>query len=456
MRRNIPISMLAAALYWTSAAVAAEPAAVELAQPGVECRRDAGTLTRYLLCLELGARRPAETHSLYYDELEELETGLLEDLPRGRGKQRPDILPSLYHAGRGGTIYLAQLTLVDALDWRRRDPERRLAADCDILSLLNAGVAARYYGDDRPQYQVLVARTSHDHVANLLIRATRPVSLLETVDGTILRGYLPARHDGRPIRPMTEREVVALYVAHVGLALAREGRDEAALDNLDEALRLNPGEFVAWAGRALALLLEVAAEPGDPALGSGPWCAGPAALPLLERADEAAARARARAPGEDSPYSLLGKIKLHQCEPEQARPYLERAVELSPDPLDLYYLGLILHEQESFREAIHQVRRGLQLVLAGGDPRYAALRHEMEFLLAHAYTQRANLLGSAGQLRKAMRYLEAVEREFPEDGTVLGLRRVIERLDHRIGPVRRDLGLPRLLGRSLYNASLDE
>ena len=455
MRRHILLSMPAVALLALADPASAQPAQVDPAEAPTACRRDAGTLTRFLLCLELGARRPPETHGAYYAELESLEAAPLAGLPSAVGKHRPDILTSLYHAGRGSTIYLAQLTLVDALDWRRNDPQRRLAADCDILSLLNAGVAERYYGDDRSDYRVDLVRTSHDHVANLLTRTTRPVALLETVDGTILRGPLPARADGRPIRPMTEREVAALYLAHVGLALAREGKDEAALGRLDEALRLNPGEFVAWAGRALALLLEVASAPGD-AAGAAPWCAGPAAQPLLAWAEEAAARALAIAPEEDTPYSLLGKIKLHQCEPQQARPFLERAVELSPNPLDLYYLGLILHEQAAFRDAIRQVRRGLQLIVAGGDERYAALRHEMEFLLAHAYTERANLLGSPGQLRKAMRYLEDVEREFPDDGTVLGLRRVIEHLDHRIGPVRRDLGLPRGLGRTLYNASLGE
>ena len=420
------------------------------------CRREDGTLTRHLLCLELESRRPPETHARYYDALERLELAGLAELPRSGGKQRPEVLPWLYHAGRGGTVYLPQLTLVDTIDWRERDPAHRLAADCDILSLLNAGVAERYYRGERAGRAVDLVRTSHDHVANLATRAGRPTGVLETVDGTILRGALLVGRDGRPLAPMSEREVQAMYVAHVGLALAREGRDPEALAQLDEALRLAPGEYVAWAGRALALLLRVAEAPDAAAGGSPRWCAGPAAGPWLAEAERAAARARDLAPEADAPHSLLGKIKLYQCEPAEARVHLERAVARSPDPLDLYYLGLILHEQESYRDAIRAVRRGLELVLQRDEPSYATLRYEMEFLLAHAHTARASLQGSTGQLRRALEHLAPVEREFPDDATVLGLRQVIERLERQIGPLRRELGLPHKLGRSLYNATLDE
>jgi tetratricopeptide (TPR) repeat protein len=434
---------------------AAAPASAE-PSPTSACRRDEGSLTRYLLCLELQVRRAPETHRIYYAELEEIETTVLRRLPHGKWKGRRNILPSLYHANRPETAYLPQLTLADALDWRRGDDFRRLAADCDVFSLINAGIAERHYGEEYPLHRVVLVRTRHDHVVNALTRESKLAGVLETEDGSFYRGNPVTREEHRFFRPMTEREVVALYLAHVGLALMREGRDVPALGYIDESLRLNAAEFVAHAGQALTLLLAVASQPGSPGDEATPWCAGPEAAIMLERAELAAREAMRLEPTADSPYSLLGKIKLHQCRAEQARDYLERAVDLRPDPLDFYYLGLILHEQGKSSEAIRLVRRGRKAIRAGRDPRYRTLQVEMEFLLAHAHTRRAGLNGSPRELRRAMRFLEAVQREFPDHPNVQGLHRVIQRLDYKIGPVRRHLGIPQSLGRALYNASLDE
>jgi tetratricopeptide (TPR) repeat protein len=422
--------------------------------PAPVCDRTSGNLTRYLLCLELQVRRPVEQHARYYRDLERIELAVLDRLPGGGSRRRGNIARQLYHAARPDTAFVPVQTLVDALDWRRQNRSRRLGADCDVFSLINAGISERYFGTDYPHRRVIVVRTRHDHVVNAFRREGRLVAALETEDGTVFQQPPAVLVEHSYFRPMSEADVEAMYLAHVALALARDDRDRAALTFIDEALRLNPGEYVANAARALILLLAVAAAPDRPTDGD-PWCAGPASAALLDSAAQSATEALRIDPGAVSAHSLLGKIRLHQCSPERAQPHLERAAELGGDPLDLYYLGLVLSGEASWDGAIRAVRRGRKRVRALHDRRYEPLRVEMEFLLAQAYAQRARRDASAKDLRKAMRMLDAVAREWPEDAQVLRLEQAIERLDHRLGPVRREFGIPRSLGRRLYQASLD-
>jgi hypothetical protein len=151
------------------------------------CRRDEGSLTRYLLCVELQARRAPETHETYYAELDVLETTVLRELPRGNAKQRRSILPSLYHAQREDSVYLHRLTLIDALDWRRSDQRLRLAADCDLFSLVNVGISERYYGAEHATRGVVLVRTRRDHVMTATRRGARLGGLLETETGLSYR-----------------------------------------------------------------------------------------------------------------------------------------------------------------------------------------------------------------------------------------------------------------------------
>jgi len=287
-------------------------------------------------------------------------------------------------------------------------------------------------------------------------RGTRLGGLLETETGLLYRDTQAVRADQEQFDLMSEREVIALYLAHVGLALTREGLDQKALEFLDSALRFAPSEYVAHVGKALALLLSVATAADRTADESRPWCAGANGLPVLDDAARSAESAIRLEPTADSPYSLLGKIALHQCRPERARVHLERAVKMRPDPVDLYYLGLIHHDQNNLDRAIRLVRRGHKLVRGRNDPRYRSLQLEMEFLLAYAHTRRADRDASARDLRKAMRFLDSVRREFPDDEDIENLGKVMQRLDYRIGPVRRERGIPRSLSRRIFNASLDE
>jgi len=431
-------------------------AAAQVTSDATACRRDQGSLTRYLLCVELQTRRPPGTHQRYYAELDELETTVLRELPRGKAKQRRDILPLLYHAKREDTVYLRRLTLIDALDWRRSDQRLRLAADCDLFSLVNVGISERYYGAEHATRGVVLVRTRRDHVMTGTRRGDRLGGLLETETGLSYRSTQAVRTDHEQFELMSEREVIALYLAHVGLALAREGRDQKALEFLDTSLRFAPSEYVAHVGKALALLLTVATAADRTDDESRPWCAGGNGLALLDAAARSAESAIRLEPSADRAYSLLGKIALHQCRPERAQFHLERAVKMRPDPVDLYYLGLIHYEQDHLDRAIRLVRRGHKLARSTHDSRYRTLELEMEFLLAHAHTRRASLDASPRDLRKAMRFVESVRREFPEDEDIENLNQVIQRLDYRIGPVRRELGIPRGLSRGVYNASLDE
>ena len=447
----VPLTLAALTLLLPSDAVAAEPPVPEAA----DCDRAAGNLTRYLLCIELQARRPAIDHPRYYADLERIELGMLDVLPGGKARRRRNLLPQLYHARRDDTAFVPQQTLVDALDWRRADRFRRLAADCDVFSLINAGVAERYFGRDYPTHRVLVARTRHDHVVNAFARAGRLVGVLETEDGSTFVGAPGTRDEHSFFRPMSEAEVVSMYLAHVGLALAREGREQDALAFLDDALRLNPTEYVANAARALTLLLAVAVAPDRQGQGQ-PWCAGPDNAPMLESASQAALQAMRIEPTAVGPHSLLGKIRLHQCRSAQARPHLQRAVQLGGDPLDRYYLGLVLSEEAQWDETIRTVRRGRRQVRSSGDRRYRPLQLEMEFLLAQAYARRAHRDESPRDLRRALHLLDTLRRSVPGDEQVALLELAIEQLDYRLGPVRRDFGLPRALGRKLYHANFDD
>jgi hypothetical protein len=102
--------------------------------------------------------------------------------------------------------------------------------------------------------------------------------------------------------------------------------------------------------------------------------------------------------------------------------------------VDLYYLGLILDQQQRLDRAIRVVRRGYRLVRASGDPRYGALQAEMEFMLAHALARRAALDESKRDLRRAMRFLNAVRQKLPDDEHVDGLEQAMRRMAVSLPP----------------------
>lgn len=412
-----------------------------------ECRGLEGTLSRRLLCLDLQARRPAESHAAYYDALDALDAAAVRQLPRDPNRwPSRDILGLLHHAKRPKAAYEIAVTLVDVLD-RQRDGRRGiLAADCDLFCFLNVGTTERYYGTGRRAVGIL--RTSHDHLVNASLEDGRITGVLETVDGSVHE--LRTRSDERwlsrelPARPMSESEIVALYLANIGLALQIEGHHAVALSYFDAALELNREEFVAHVGLALALLLK-----SDQTGGDGDAACGA----VLERAESAALAAAALEPQADGPYAVLGRIKLRCRAPASAQRYLEQAADLRPDPVHHYYLTLALAKQQKFGEAIDAAQRGKKLIGDEDDPRYDALRVEMDYLLALAYAHRALGERSESDLRKAMDLLSSVAALRPDDDAVRRLGAWIDRVDHEIGPVRRDLGIPRP-SRNTMDASL--
>ncbi len=408
------------------------------------CRGVESALSRRLLCLDLQARRPAESHAGYYGALDALDSTVVRQLPRDptRWPSR-DILGLLHHAQRPKTRYEIAVTLVDVLDRRRDDPRSTLAADCDLFCFLNVGATERYYGPGRRAVGIL--RTSYDHLVNASLEDGRITGVLETVDGSVHE--LATRRDERwlsremPGRPMSESEIVALYLANIGLALQIDGHHAVALSYFDAALELNREEFVAHVGLALALLLEAAKTDSD------------GALALLERAESAAKAALALEPRADGPYAVLGRVKLRSRAPASAQLYLEQAAALRPDPVHHYYLTLALAAQQKYGEAIDAAQRGRRLIGDDDDSRYGALRVEMEYLLALAYAQRAEKDRSPSDLRKAMDLFSPVAALRPDDDAVRQLGDWIDRVDHEIGPVRRELGIRRPGGTAM-DASL--
>ena len=438
----LAILLLAAAALGAGEPRVADPAAAALAS----CRRADGTLARYLLCLELEARRPASSHAGYYAELEQLEDGILRRLPRRPASTGVRaLLPRLHHAGAPATRYQVALTLADALDARRSDREPRLAADCDLFSFLNAGVGERYYGAAAADHGVGAVRIRHDHVVTAAVEQGRVTAVLETADGSTSGAPWPG--DPAGLRPMSEREVVALYLANVGLALEIEGRTEDALAFFDRSLSFNPAEFVAHLGRGVALLRS--AGEGDRSAS----CA--AADGRLSAAEQAARTALEIAPEADSPYGLLGRIKLRGCAPASAEQFLEQALSRRQDPVHHYYLTLALEEQRKFERAIETARRGKRLLGKEDPSRYRALRLELDYLLAVAHTFRAETLSSESDLQKAMRHLSSIRGLRPADGSEQRLEAWIDRVDRRIGPVRREFGIPHATPRTV-DASLSE
>lgn len=424
-----------------------------------ECRRDRGTLTQYLLCLDLTARRADADHASYYAELEELDRAVLRRLPDDPGNRSArGILPRFHHAERKDAGYAVSVTLVDVLDRLRADSSRVLQADCDLFAVLNAGVAERYYAHGGHDRAVGILRPRQDHLMNASIEHGRLTGLLETVDGslwTLVRGQICRPSDDArsrwaclapsvPLRPMAEDEVVALYLANIGLAVQMEGGHAVAMSYFDAALALNREEFVAHLGRALALLIE-----------AGDWAQGgcEASRALLAEAESSALAAAKLGPGLEGPYSLLGRIELRGCAPQRAQSYLERAIAIRSDPLDHYYLALALEAQSRHDEAIDVARAGKRRIADLRDPAYRTLDTELDYLLALTHASRAESMRSARDLRKAMDYLAAVAPSRPEEDAVLRLESWIDRIDRRIGPVRRDFGLPRGLRRG-FDASL--
>jgi tetratricopeptide (TPR) repeat protein len=417
------------------------------------CDRTDGSLTRFVLCAELQTRRSPETHAGYYAELEEIESTVLSSLPRRKAHQRRNILTALYHANRDDTAYSHRLTLVETLDARRGDPRKRLSADCDVFSLINAGISERYYGGDHARHGVVLVRTRPTHVMTATRRGLRLGGLLETENGAIYRDSRRFRSSVEQFELMTEPEIVGLYLAHVGLALALEGRTSTAVEVLDDALAQAPGEYVAHVGKALTLLLAASATDDPNVDPSKPWCAAGERLVLLDEAARSAEAAIELERHADAAHSLLGRIALHQCRPATARVQLELALEARPDPVDLYYLGLIENQEADLDRAIRVVRRGHRLARATGDPRYHALQREMEFMLAHALARRSDLDESRRDLRRAMHFLEMVQQEFAQDEAVEGLEEAIRRMNRRIGPARSGLRIPLGLNRGAFLAS---
>jgi tetratricopeptide (TPR) repeat protein len=164
---------------------------------------------------------------------------------------------------------------------------------------------------------------------------------------------------------------------------------------------------------------------------------------LLERsaprADElASAEASLRAalalePAAGGAYVLLGRVELARDRPERARPLFDRAVELRPEPLPLYYLGLTLYRQRHLVEAITAVERGRDLIAEDRFADFRSLEIEMDHLLAHAHARLAEAEGSAIELVKARRYLAAVADASPGDERVGPLRAALEWLASLLG-----------------------
>ena len=395
-------ALLLASLLGATPTITGEPAN-HAREAIAACRRDDGVLSRYLLCLDLNARRPRALHATYYTELEALDTAMLRDFPRSKRPMR--ILSSMHHANRWATEYRGGVSLVESLDARRNGTKHVLQADCDLFSFLNVGVAEKVYGAQANP--IGIVRMSHDHVVTAAFDGPAIRGLLETVTGEVIALFGgPAerrlRKEYSDLRAMTEDEILAVYLSGIGLALQFDGHDAAALTYFDEALARNDREYVAYVGRSLTLLEMVDRAPTRTK-----------AAALLARAETDAHRALRLEPSADGALLLVGRLRLRQGDALEAESLFARAVDLRPGPYSLYYLGAALQAQRRSDEAVRVLRRARKRVRDPKHPNYRALVAGMNSLLARAHTDLAEANASASDLRRAMTHVAAVGAEFP-------------------------------------------
>ncbi|NIM01200.1 MAG: hypothetical protein GTN89_10230 [Acidobacteria bacterium] len=308
------------------------------------CRRSAGNLTRYLVCREVVALSP-EDPLLYYEALDRTERRGIDRLAlMKRVRTGGPALAKMLSAGRGSVRYRPALLLTDVLQ-----PEPGCAdcsvlqADCDLLGVLNYGIAERFYGEQFASSGFGLVRTDPHHLIAAFSKQGRVTTVLETTDGSMHfdpRGVFDhevrtAARSETYLRLMTEDEIIAMHLGSIGQRLRQIGRLKDALSHFDEALSLNGDEFFALRGRAEILLslstrrLKDAVSPFDDV-----------DAPLLDAA-ETAIRQALRLDEED-PHSLflLGAIRYFANDPENAHEHLRVAARGDSNPAYDYYLGL--------------------------------------------------------------------------------------------------------------------
>ena len=338
------------------------------------CDRADGNLSRYLLCRELTTLGTTDPRAPY-EMLDRVEQAAIDKL-RAMKKVRTGgpALSRLYSAGRGLALYEPTLLLTDALQSRQPgcDESRGcdvLRADCDLLGVLNYGVAEKYYGDHFAASGFGLVRTDPHHLITAFSTHDRITTILETTNGSMFfnpRGVFDprARHGARSetyLRLMTEAEIVAMHVGSIGQRLRALGRYDDALAHFDEALALNADEYFAHRGRAEILLVR-ATQPLRQAGSSGGGCAlGELPLDKVETtlldAAESSIRHALRLDGED-PHSLflLGAIQYFNDELDAAHDNFRAAARRDSNPVYDYYLGLTRLQLGLNRKAVKSLK----------------------------------------------------------------------------------------------------
>ncbi len=393
------------------------------------CDRTDGNLSRYLLCRELAALGTAEPRA-QYELLDRVEQTALDKL-RAKEKMRTGgpALARLYSAGRGVALYEPTLLLIDALQALPSgcDGSRGcdlLRADCDLLGVINYGVAEEYYGDRFAASGFGLVRTGPHHLMAAFTTHGRITTVLETTDGLIFfnpRGIFDrrARRGARSdtyLRSMTEAEIVAMHVGSIGQRLQALGRHDDALAHFDEALALNADEYFAHRGRAEILLVQ-ATRPLRQAGSSTGGCAfGELPLDEVETTllDEAefSIRHALRLDGGD-PHSLflLGAIQYFSDELQAAHDNFRIATRRGSNPVYDYYLGLARLQLGLNRKAVKSLK---------ASKKREEQRSAADVALALGYKALAEAQGSYRAARRgATLVANALEGDSPDPCTLL-------------------------------------
>ena len=440
-----------------------------------ECRREDGTLSRYLLCRELTALRPGDPQR-YYALLAKADEMVLRNLPRtAKRRTGTPVLRQMHTVGHGATDPQGTDLLVDLFDgWEARcdsdvgDDCSFDHADCDLLSILNYGSSERYYGEQFASSGFSMVRTAPTHVITGFASGSRVTSALETTNGTIVSNFhgiftrtavLRAGKRGY-LRPMKESEIVAMHLASIGLRLMDQRRYDLALSLFDEALAFNDREFLAHSGRTQALITK-AIEPFVPVVQSSRDCVRNAEGfaethdLLLDEAERSIRWVLAWSDEYHYAHYLLGTINYLQNDLLEAHHAFRAATSRQARPSYFYGLGLTRLRLGMNKKAIRSLRKSRELVanLEQTEGRDAGLK-SAGLALALAYKVMAEEERSYKAARSGVRSVERALHTGPRTVCEQVLQDQLLVLQKRLVPPDWGFPVPAFLSGPIHSADL--
>ncbi|MFT7244178.1 MAG: Flp pilus assembly protein TadD [Candidatus Azotimanducaceae bacterium] len=200
-----------------------------------------------LLAEVLGDEQPLqELVTLYLDD--DLKAVLDARIDRGWGSKRKlrALRSFLFSKDEQGISY-------DALS-SRTAMETYRTGQGNCLAMTNLFVAAgRYVGLDA-HYQTVSVKPTWDHAGETMIRYEHIVAAGRLRDGTYVVDFLPAFAIGdRPSEEIDDLAAMSLYFNNLGAEAVVDGKPDLAIQHLQQALALSPGNSDTWNNMGAAM-----------------------------------------------------------------------------------------------------------------------------------------------------------------------------------------------------------